>query len=107
MTVIDPSERKQERTAAAAACVLLAAAAAIPLPYGFYGLMRWLCVGIFSFLGVREYRRGAEPRAWIFFTLAGLYNPIVPVHLGKPLWQIVNVATVVVVAQLVFRSGRR
>jgi len=67
----------------------------LPMPYGFYMLVRLFFCGISLFYltrpaGVRDVER------WVLVGLAVLYNPLVPVELGdRTLWTIVNVATVV------------
>jgi hypothetical protein len=64
----------------------------LPLPYGYYMLL--LCgVGLY-FLTRPHGVRDAEK--WVLAGLVALYNPIAPIELGsKPLWSIINIATVV------------
>jgi hypothetical protein len=67
----------------------------LPMPYDYYMLLRlFLCgVSIYYLAGVPGVRDGEK---WVLVGLAVLYNPIVPVGLGnKPLWSIINIATVV------------
>jgi hypothetical protein len=66
----------------------------LPLPYGYYMLLRiFLCVLCVYFISsVRGVRDGEK---WVLVGLAVLYNPIAPVeHGSKPLWTIINIATV-------------
>ena len=67
----------------------------LPLPYGYYMLLRlFLCVLCIYFLSTVPGVRDGEK--WVLAGVAVLYNPIVPVELGsKPLWSIINIATVV------------
>jgi hypothetical protein len=67
----------------------------LPLPYGYYMLLRlFLCGVSLYFLTRPSGLRDAEK--WVLAGLAVLYNPIVPIELGsRPLWSIVNIATVV------------
>ena len=66
----------------------------LPMPYGYYMLVRLFFCGVSLFYltrptGVREGEK------WVLVGLAVLYNPLVPVELGdKTLWTIVNIATV-------------
>lgn len=74
-------------------CVLLGV---LPLPYGFYMLLRLVitltCVA--GFLRAREDQR--RDWLWIYGILVVLYNPILPVHLMlKSLWFVVNVITII------------
>jgi len=67
----------------------------LPLPYGYYVLLRiFLCGLSLYFLTRPTGIRDAEK--WVLAGLVLLYNPIAPVELGsKPLWTIINIATVV------------
>ena len=67
----------------------------LPLPYGYYMLLRlFLCgVGLYFLTRPRGVRDGEK---WVLVGLVVLYNPLVPIELGsKPLWSVINVATVV------------
>jgi uncharacterized protein DUF6804 len=67
----------------------------LPMPYGYYMLLRLFFCGVSLFFLTRE-TGVREVEKWILVGLAVLYNPLVPVELGnKALWTIVNVATVV------------
>ena len=67
----------------------------LPMPYGYYMLLRLFFCGMSLFyltrpVGVRESEK------WILVGMVVLYNPLVPVELGnKGRWTIVNVATVI------------
>ena len=66
----------------------------LPMPYGYYMLLRLFFCGMSLFyltrpIGVRESEK------WVLVGLVVLYNPLVPVELGnKVLWAIVNLGTV-------------
>ena len=67
----------------------------LPLPYGYYMLLRlFLCgVSLYFLSSVTGVRDGEK---WVLAGLAVLYNPLVPVELGsKPLWSIINIGTVI------------
>ena len=67
----------------------------LPMPYGYYMLLRLFFCGMSLFyltrpLGVRESEK------WVLVGMVVLYNPLVPVELpNRVLWTIVNVATVI------------
>jgi hypothetical protein len=67
----------------------------LPLPYGYYMLLRiFLCGLSLYFLTRPTGMRDAEK--WVLAGLVLLYNPIAPVELGsKALWSIITIATVV------------
>jgi len=64
-------------------------------PYGYYVLLRWICCAAFMYLALRAVRGESAAWAWIFGTAAGIYNPILRVHLTRPIWSVVNVLTIV------------
>lgn len=67
--------------------------ALLPMPYGYYQVMRWVVCGAMIFLAVDSGKAGS---AWVYVwgILAGIYNPVVPVHSTREIWGIVNVVTI-------------
>jgi len=60
-------------------------------PYGYYGLLRWVvcAAAVFTaYYGSAWQRYGA---AWLFGFLAILFNPLEPIHLSRPTWQLIDV----------------
>lgn len=82
----------------AGAALLLLGALNPHNPYGYYVLLRWVCCGVFLFLATRAVATKRVEWAWVFGFLAGLYNPIFKVPLGRDLWVLVNMATILVLA---------
>lgn len=67
----------------------------LPLPYGYYVLLRLFLCGVSLYFLTRP-RGIRDVEKWALGGLVVLYNPIVPIELGsKLLWSIINVATVV------------
>jgi hypothetical protein len=86
--------------------VLAVAIALIPsMPYGYYSVMRWLVCASCAWLALISYRSGREEWAWCWGVIAGIYNPIFPVHANRDIWSIVNVATVVVAVWFGFNGA--
>jgi len=71
-------------------------------PYGYYVLLRWVCCGAFVFLATRAVGFGVHAWAWTFGIMAGVYNPILRIHLNRELWSVVNVVTIIVTVASVF-----
>jgi hypothetical protein len=74
--------------------VLLALA---PWPYAYYQLLRWFLCGLMAY-GV--YISIDKPKPWVPWVLGGfavLYNPVIPIHLGREIWSVVNLITAVVI----------
>lgn len=70
--------------------------ALLPNPYGYYILLRWLCCSIFIYFAVSSYQIESKPWIWIYGVSSGIYNPIIPAHLGREVWSVVNVITIVI-----------
>lgn len=62
-------------------------------PYAYYILLRWVCSPIFAYLAVRAHRNGREGWVWLLGVSAAIYNPLLPVHLTREFWTIVNLIT--------------
>ena len=66
----------------------------LPMPDGYYMLLRLFLCGVSLYFLTRPSVRDAEK--WVLAGLVVLYNPLAPIELGsKPLWSIVNIGTVV------------
>lgn len=70
--------------------------------YGYYELLRWVSSGVFSFLAWQAYRQRKFDWIWVLGITAGIYNPVLIVHLTRPVWAIVNLITIVVAIRSVF-----
>ena len=67
-------------------------------PYGYYIFLRWVACGIFVYLSVAAHR-SKEPAWLLFFVVnAGLYNPVLRAHLGRPIWSVVNLVSICLLA---------
>ena len=58
----------------------------------FYVLVRFVAAGAFALLAVDAFDRASNNRAWAFVALALLFQPFFKLALGRPLWNIVDVA---------------
>ena len=76
---------------AVAAVVLIALVPS--LPYGYYSVMRWVVCALCVWLALVAHKSAQEGWTWTWVIVAGVYNPIVPVHANRELWSVVNVAT--------------
>lgn len=72
-------------------------AALFPLPYGYYQVMRWVVAASCAWLAVSAHRAGREGWVWCWAVVAGVYNPLLPVHASRAIWSAVNVATIAIV----------
>jgi len=66
----------------------------LPMPYGYYNLVRFVVCGSAIFFAHNSFQKGESGFVWIFGALAVLYNPILPIHLyEKEIWTVVNLVT--------------
>lgn len=83
------------------------AIALLDMPYGYYQLLR---VGICLAAGFAAYfssQSGGAAWTGLFVAIAVVYNPIAKLALGRELWGIVNVATIVAFASLLMSPTLR
>ncbi len=79
--------------------------AVLPLPYGYYELLRLVACGLSSWAAWGSWQVGLQNRAGCWGLLALIYNPIVPVHLDKPTWIVINLASAVAIGCLLRRPA--
>jgi hypothetical protein len=77
--------------------LVLLGIALLKLPYGYYILLRWVVCGVGLLCAYISYE--IEKNTWVvlFGIIALLFNPIIPIHLNKEIWSIINVAVVLVI----------
>ena len=61
------------------------------MPYGYYVLVRFIATAAFCFLAFEEYKQGNTDRMILFIILAILFQPILKIHLGRVIWNIVDI----------------
>jgi hypothetical protein len=64
----------------------------LPMPYGYYQLVRVVATAAFAFLAYQE--RGNN-LLWVFIGLALLFQPFEKVALGRTLWNVVDVVVAI------------
>jgi hypothetical protein len=82
---------------------------AVPLPYGYYMLLRIAACGFFIWAAVITYEKQSQYLPWVFGLLALLFNPIIKIHLPKELWAAIDIASaifILVVRQKLLRPER-
>ena len=62
----------------------------MPLPYGYYTLLRIIATGAFVWAAIAAHQKGERTLPWVFALAAVLYNPVIPVFLAKPVWMVLN-----------------
>ena len=61
------------------------------MPYGFYNLVRFVAMIVFAIYAYTYYEKKSNKLAIIFLSLAILFQPLLPIHLGRDLWDVIDV----------------
>lgn len=78
--------------------LIMAAALALcllPMPYGYYTLVRFASMAVFVFLALTYYEKKATPLAFTFGSLALLFQPFAKIALGRGLWNAVDICVAI------------
>lgn len=62
-----------------------------PMPYGFYSMIRFVAMIAFAICAYAYYEKKNNRLAITFLSLAILFQPLLPIYLGRTLWNIVDV----------------
>ena len=65
-------------------------------PYGYYQLLRWVVAGSAAYIAYQKYELDSKFWMWLMIAIAILFNPIVPFHLDKEVWIVVDVVVAVI-----------
>lgn len=65
------------------------------MPYGFYNLVRFVAMIAFAIYAYVYYEKKSNALAITFLSLAVLFQPLLPIHLGRVLWNIVDVVVAI------------
>tara|TARA_B100001057_G_scaffold429013_1_gene454863 strand:- start:34 stop:345 length:312 start_codon:yes stop_codon:yes gene_type:complete len=68
--------------------------ALLPLPYAYYMLLRVGICGVFAYLAYTASQSNKQGLAWVLGITAVIYNPFAPLHLGREVWTMINLATI-------------
>ncbi len=88
-----------------AAIMLLGALA--DLPYGYYQLLRFAVCGVGLYLAYTAYQWQKMWAMWLFGFIALLFNPLIPIHLSKELWQPIDVICAILFIVVAFVLKKR
>lgn len=83
---------------------IVVAIGALPLPYGYYALVRVVVCVASGLLAWATYNGEARHRLWVILlgALALLFNPIAPLHMGKQAWAVTDIATAAILVLHLF-----
>lgn len=89
------------------AMIMLTLAFSHNLPYGYYILLRWVVTATFSFLLYKSYHDISDTWKWILGIMVLVYNPILQLNLGRDIWTIVNIVTIIITLLTIFIFRRK
>ena len=74
-------------------------------PYGFFTLLRLVVFGTTGYISWLAYKTEQQSWTWIFGFIALVFNPIIPLHLGRDLWMVIDllVAVFLIISFFVFK----
>ena len=90
------------KIAVIASVIMLLLAVPSLFPYGYFQLLRWVVAGTAVYSGYLSYKLNNKAWIWVMGIIAVLFNPIVPIHLEKEMWVVIDV----IVAVLMLTSLR-
>lgn len=73
----------------------LLAGALLPWPYGYYELLHLAVCAVSAWIAYEQWRHDDAVSGWVvaFGGMAMLYNPLMPVHLTREIWSVLNLAS--------------
>jgi len=85
------------------ASIVLLLLAILPLPYGYYTLLKLVVCFTAIFLVWFSYKRQRISWTWIMGFFILVFNPIIPIQFGRELWIFVDLITAVVFGIFLFK----
>ena len=78
----------------------------LPMPYGYYSLVRFAAMAVFAFFSFTYYEKKLMPLVFTFVALALLFQPFMKIALGRVMWNIVDVVVALFLIVLFFKEDR-
>lgn len=71
--------------------------------YGFFTLVRLTVSGTTTYLAWRAHEANQRRWIWAFGTIAVIFNPLLPLALGRDIWVLADLLTIVALTASIFR----
>lgn len=71
-------------------------------PYGYYQLLRFVVCPVSVYVAYKAYNWQRLWGTWLFGFIAVLFNPLIPIHLSRELWQPIDVTCAVLFVAAAF-----
>ena len=103
--MITAAQLKHKKIAAIVAAVILLLAIPSIWPYAYYQILRWVVTAAALYIAYVAYRLGRKSWVGVMIAMAVLFNPLLPIHLDKEMWSIIDfVAAVAFLTSLRFKG---
>lgn len=81
-------------------------------PYDYYTLLRWITCGVSAYMAWYSAELAKDGWVWIFGITALLFNPLIPVHLSRDTWAVIDLAAAALMVVSLFtvrtpKEGRK
>lgn len=83
------------------ATIMLLSALA-PFPYGYYQLLRLVVCGAAVYVAFMAFNLQKIWAVWVFGFVAILFNPLIPIHLSREIWQPIDVICAILFIAMMF-----
>ncbi len=71
-------------------------------PYGYYKLLRWAVCGAGVYSALVAMRTKKTSWAWGLGITAAVFNPIIPVHVERDTWAVLDIAAAILFGVSIF-----
>lgn len=78
-----------------------------PMPYGYYILVRYGSAIVFGIMAYQYYLDKKENLALTWGALAVLFQPLIKIHLGRTIWNIVDIIVAIVLFLMILHSHNK
>lgn len=75
-----------------------------PMPYGYYTLLRFVAMIVFGYSAYRYYKEQKESLIVTMIALTILFQPLLPISLGRTIWNVIDVAVAIFLLYLWYRE---
>ncbi len=72
----------------------------LPMPYGYYMLVRFVSMVAFGVMAYRYYTQSKVALTVTFASLALLFQPFIKIALGRTIWNVVDVIVAILLVLL-------
>lgn len=76
----------------------------LPMPYGFYNLVRFISMIGFIILAVRAFNSNRNILAIVYGSLALMFQPFMKLVLGRDIWNVVDIVVAILLIGIVVKD---